>query len=180
MFVGLMRIQNCSYSDQLVRFSGSESGGYTNTPAMAQFAVPLHHNCNYFAANIVCRSDTILIGLATKDFPIRYVPGAASVSIAYNVMTGKVKAVYSSKEHHTLDAPPCFRGDTIGCGIDQSQSKEEGEYIFFTKNGVIVCRMKLAEMMDDLYPVVGFVPTSKNSVVFMDWTTSIYQSQNML
>lgn len=180
MFVGLMRIQNCSYSDQLVRFSGAESGGYTSAPAMAQFAVPLHHNRNYFGANIVRRSDTILIGLAAKDFPIRYVPGAASVSIAYNTMTGKVKAVYNSKEHHTLEAPPCFRGDTIGCGIDQSKSKEEGEYIFFTKNGVLVCRIKLAETIDDLYPVVSFLPTSRNSIVFMDWSTSMYQSGNML
>ncbi len=175
-----MRIQNCSYSDQLVRFSGPESSVYTTAPAMAQFAVPLYHNRNYFAANIVNLSDTVLVGLAAKDFPIRYVPGAASVSIAYNIMTGKVKAVYNSKEHYTLNAPSCVRGDTIGCGIEQSQAKEEDEYVFFTKNGALVCRIKLAKVTDDLYPVVGFMPSNRNSIVFMDWSTSVYQSRNML
>ena len=180
LFVGLMRINNCSYSDQLVRFTGAGNSGYTNAPAMAQFAVPLHHNRNFFSANIVKSSDMILIGLAVKDYPMKYAPGVASVSVAYDVTSAKVKAVYGTDDHHVLNAPHCRRGDTIGCGIDYSKSKEEGEYVVFTRNGKLVCRVKLVELIDDLYPVVGFVPSNKSSVVFMDWSEPVYHPLNLL
>jgi len=182
LFVGLMRIQNCSYSDQLVRFSGAGSSAYSNASAMAQFAVPMHHKRNYFAANIVKRSDSILIGLALKDYPMKYPPGSASVSFAYDVKNGKVKAVYGNEGFCTLDAPVCYRGDTVGCGVQNSRSKEEGEYVFFTRNGSLVSRVSLAavEFIDDLFPVIGFLPDNKNSVVFMDWSTPVFEPRNIL
>ena len=181
LFVGLMRIQNCSYSDQIVRFSGAGSSGYTNAPAMAQFAVPLHHERNYFAANLVHCEDAILIGLAAKDYPMRFAPGGSSVSIAYDTQKGNVRAVYANDSHYNMRAPICTRGDTIGCGIDfQEGRKGAGEFVFFTRNGVMVCRVKLVELLEDLFPVVGFVPSNKNSVVFMNWATPVYQSLNVL
>lgn len=179
LFVGLMRIHNCSYSDQIVRFSGGGNSGYTNASAMAQFAVPLSRERNYFAANLVHSEDAILIGLAAKDYPMRFAPGDSSVSVAYNTVKGCVRAVYSSDSHYNMEAPTCKKGDTIGCGIDRKEgSKGDEEYVFFTKNGVIVCRVKLIQLLENLFPVVGFVPSNRNSVVFMNWTSPIYDRLN--
>ena len=180
-FIGVMRINNCSYSHQIVQFTGSGISGYTQSPALAQFAIPLHSDRRYFAANIVRSKDVIMIGLAVKDYPMKYAPGFTSISIAYDVLRGSIKAVYGPDNFERLDAPVCKLGDTVGCGIalNQTESKDEAPAsVFFTKNGRVVGTVGLVELMEDLYPVVGFIPEEKSSAVFMDWNTPIFEPLN--
>ena len=182
-FVGLMRINNCSYSEQVIHFSGGGSSGYSQAPAMAQFAVPLHREYNHFAANIVKCEDTLLIGLAVRDYPMKYAPGYTSVSIAYDITKGSVRAVYGSDSFHTFDAPKCKAGDTVGCGIDQTtvtDSKTDHSYVFFTKNGTIVRKVQLVETFEELYPIVGIIPKGRSSALFMDWNTPVFEPKNIL
>ena len=179
-FVGLMRINHCSYSGQMVHFGGSGSG-HCLTLGSAQFAVSLGNDRNYFATNIVECNDSILIGLAVKDYPLRYMPGTTSVSIAYDVMKGNIKAVYSSDNFYSITAPVCSAGDTIGCGIDfNSESKTEKPYFFFTVNNVFINKIDISDdvLSEDLYPIIGFVPHNKSSSVFMDWSCLTYDQQN--
>ena len=180
-FIGVMRINNCSYSHQIVQFTGTGNSGYSQAPAMAQFAVPLHNNRRYFAANIVRGKDVILIGLAVKDYPMKYAPGSTSISIAYNVLRGSIKAVYGPENFLNLDAPVCRVGDTVGCGISLNETASKDEppaSVFFTKNGNLVKSVTLTELMEDLYPVVGFVPEEKSSAVFMDWNVPLFEPLN--
>ena len=176
-FVGLMRINNCSYSEQIVKFKGSVSN---SSPAVAQFAIPLAHEHNYYATNILECNDSILVGLAVKDYPLRYPPGSTSVSMAYDAMKGSIRAVYSIDNFHTLDAPTCSRGDTIGCGINfNSESKTEKPYVFYTKNNTLIQKIELpSDLMDDLYPVVSFLPHNKSSSLFMDWNCTTFVQSN--
>lgn len=182
-FVGLMRINNCSYSEQVIHFSGGGNSGYSQAPAMAQFSVPLHREYNHFAANIIKCEDTILIGLAVRDYPMKYAPGYTSVSIAYDITKGNVRAVYGSDNFHSFDAPKCKAGDTVGCGIDTAtatDSKTDQSCVFFTKNGTIVRKVKLVEIFEELYPIVGIVPKGRSSALFMDWNTPIFEPKNVL
>jgi len=181
-FVGLMRINNCSYSDQVVHFSGSGSSRFSQVPAMAQFAVALHRDYNHFAANIIKCEDVLLIGLAVRDYPMKYVPGFTSVSIAYDVTKGNIRAVYSSDNFHNLDAPKCSVGDTVGCGIiiSANSNKTDYGYVFFTKNGTIVSKVQLVETFEELYPIIGIVPKGRSSALFMDWNTPVYEPKNAL
>lgn len=180
-FVGLMRINNCSYSEQIVKFKGLGNSGYCSSPAVAQFAVPLSCERNYFAANIIECNDSVLIGLAVKDYPLRFTPGTTSVSLAYDVMKGSIKAVFNSNNFHSIDAPVCSRGDTIGCGINfNSESKSERPYVFFTKNNVLIRKFNMNNeiVVDDLYPIICFVPHNKSSSVFMDWNSMTFVESN--
>ena len=179
-FVGLMKINNCSYSEQIVKFTGSGSSGYCSSPAVAQFAVALSNDRNYFAMNIVEVNDSILIGLAVRDYSLRYAPGTTSISLAYDILKGCIKAVFSSDNFHTIDAPICSRGDTIGCGINfKSDSKTEKPCIFFTRNNTIIQTVEMTtEIMDNLYPVVCFLPQNKSSSVFMDWNSMSFSQGN--
>ena len=176
-FVGLMRINNCSYSDQVVHLSS----GFSQAPAMAQFAVALHRDYNHFAVNIIKCEDILMIGLAVRDYPMKYAPGFTSVSIAYDVTKGNIRAVYSSDNFHNLDAPKCGVGDTIGCGIIISaNSKTDDGYVFFTKNGTIVSKVQLVETFEELYPIIRIVPKRRSSALFMDWNTPVYEPKNPL
>ena len=180
-FIGVMRINNCSYSHQIVQFSGTGNSGFSQAPAMAQFAIPMHNDRRYFAANIVRNKDIILIGLAAKDYPMKYALGATSISIAYNTFKGNIKAVYGSEDFMLLDAPVCRVGDTVGCGIslNETESKDEAPgCVFFTRNGTLVKTVTLVELMEDLYPVVGFIPEEKSSAVFMDWNMPLFEPLN--
>ena len=180
-FIGVMRINNCSYSHQIVQFSGNGNSGYTQAPAMAQFAVPLHNDRRYFAANIVRCKDVILIGLAVKDYPMKYAPGSTSISIAYNTSRGNIKAVYGPDNFLHVDAPVCKVGDTVGCGISLNETASKNDppgSIYFTKNNILVKSVALIELLEDLYPVVGFIPEQKSSAVFMDWNMPLFQPFN--
>ena len=179
-FVGLSRINNCSYSEQIVKFKGSR-GGICSSPAMAQFAVPLSQFRNYFAANIVECSDYILVGLAVKDYPMKYAPGTTSVSLAYDIMKGSIKAVFDSENYCSFDAPVCARGDTIGCGIEFNvESKTERPFAFFVVNGRLIRKISITtDDFDDLYPIVSFVPNNKSSAVFIDWNSMTYTQSNI-
>ena len=179
-FVGLMRISNCSYFEQIVKFKGSRSSGCNFSPAVAQFGVPLSSHRNYFTANVVECGDSILIGLATKDYPIRYAPGTTSVSVAYNITKGCIKAVFDSENFFSVDGPVCLCGDSVGCGIEfNSDSKTERPYIFFTHNNVLVQKVDMTiELFDDLYPVICFVPQNKSSSIFMDWNSMNFIQSN--
>ena len=180
-FIGVMRISNCSYTHQIVQFNGTGTSGYTQMPAMAQFAVPLHNDRRYFAANIVRNKDIILIGLAVKDYPMKYAPGYTSISIAYNTLKGSIKAVYGPDNFVNLEAPICKVGDTVGCGVslNESESKDDPPgNVFFTKNGTLVKSVPLVELMEDLYPIVGFIPEEKSSAVFMDWNITLFEPVN--
>ncbi len=180
-FVGLMRINNCSYSNQIVVFAG-RNGGETS-PALAQFAVPLHTDRNYFATNIVKRESTILIGLAVRDYPMKYAPGYTSISVAYNVTSGSIRAVFNSESFHTIEAPSCEVGDTVGCGIqDANDSKSDFGYVYFTRNGEVVGTVQLVEVFEELYPVVGMLPGKGpgTSALFMNWNVPVYEPPNLL
>ena len=182
-FIGVMRINNCSYTHQIVQFTGTGNSGYSQSPAMAQFAVPLHNDRRYFAANIVRRKDVILIGLAVKDYPMKYAPGSTSISVAYDILRGTIRAVYGPDNFVNLEAPVCKVGDTVGCGIslNETESKDDPPgSVFFTKNGVFVKSVPLIELMEDLYPVVGFIPEEKSSAVFMDWNVALFEPLNKL
>ena len=180
-FVGLMRINNCSYSDQILHFTGGGNSSYSQAPAMAQFSVPLHNARNYFTANLVKSSDTILIGVAARDYPMKYAPGYTSVSVAYDITKGSIRAVFSSDNFHNLEAPKCKIGDTIGCGIatEMADPKTARYYIFFTKNGMIVKKIEMIEAFEDLYPIVGIIPNGRSSALFMDWNTPVFEPQNV-
>lgn len=181
-FIGLMQIHNCSYSNQVVQFTGGGSSGVSSAPAMAQFAVPLHHSHNYFLANLIRCNDAVLIGLAVRDYPIKYAPGYTSVSVAYDTSRGIVRAVYASNNIHMFDnLPKCTVGDCVGCGIETQRSdpKDERAFIFFTKNGTLVKQVELVDVFEDLYPIVGMVPDGRKSAVFMDWNTPVYVQPNV-
>ena len=181
-FVGLMRINNCSYSDQILHFTGGGNSSYSQAPAMAQFSVPLHNARNYFTANLVKSGDTILIGVAARDYPMKYAPGYTSVSVAYDIIKGSIRAVFSSDNFHNLEAPKCKIGDTIGCGIatETADPKTARYYIFFTKNGMIVKKIEMIEAFEDFYPIVGIIPNGRSSALFMDWNTPVFEPQNVL
>lgn len=177
-FVGLMRINNCSYSNQIVSYSAS--GG---SPAVAQFTVPLHADRNYYAANIVKCESSVLVGLAVRDYPMRFAPGYTSISVAYDVTNGCIRAVFSTESFHMIEAPPCEVGDTVGCGIqDTMDLKTDFSHVFFTRNGQVVGRVRLAEVYEELYPVVGMLPGSApvTSALFMDWNVPVFETQNIL
>ena len=183
-FVGLMRINNCSYSDQIVHFTGSSgSSGGGQAPAMAQFAIPLHRDRNYFSASIVKCDNNILIGLAVRDYPLKYAPGYTSISVAYDVIKGSIRAVYSSDNFHSFDAPKCEIGDIVGCGIEEvTDSKTDHGYVYFTKNRKIVRKVQLVELFEDFYPIVGMIPNRglPAAALFMHWNPPIFEPQNVL
>ena len=114
---------------------------------------------------------------------MKYAPGYTSVSIAYDITKGNVRAVYSSDNFHSFDAPKCKAGDTVGCGIDTAtatDSKTNQSCVFFTKNGTIVRKVQLVEIFEELYPIVGIVPKRRSSALFMDWNTPIFEPKNIL
>ena len=178
--VGLMRISNCSYSDQIVQFSGGNT--QSSAPGIAQFAVPMHNNRSYFAAHILKAEDSILIGLAIKDYPLKYPPGSMSISMAYDITNGSIKAVYDSDNFHSFNDPElkCTVGDRVGCGVVSSDSKSEPGFVYFTRNRVVVKRVELIDLFEDLYPVVGFMAGNKSSMLFMDWNMPLFHSPNLL
>ena len=178
--VGLMRISNCSYSDQIVQFTGGSVQG--STPGFAQFAVPMHKDRNYFVAHILKADDTITIGLAVKDYPMRYPPGSTSISMAYDITKGSIRAVYDGDNFHRFDACElkCTVGDRVGCGVVTSASKSEPTFVYFTRNGCVMKKIQFAELFEDLYPVVGFEPVQRSSLLFMDWNMPLFESPNLL
>jgi hypothetical protein len=179
--VGLMRIRNCSYSEQIVQFTGTGTQGGPAAPGFAQFALPMHKHHNYFAAHILKAEDTVVIGLAVRDYPLRYIPGSMSVSMAYDITKGSIRAVYDSDNFHRFDDPQlvCTVGDRVGCGVVSSDSKSEPGFVYFTRNGVIVKKIQSADLFEDLYPVVGFVADKRASLLFMDWNIP-FDSPNFL
>ena len=179
--VGLMRISNCSYADQIVLFSGSSTQTPTG-PGFAQFALPMHKDHGYFAAHILKAEDTIVIGLAVRDYPLRYLPGSMSISVSYDITKGSIRAVYDSDNFHRFDDPSyvCTVGDRVGCGIVSSDSKSQPGFVYFTRNGVVVKRIELVDLFEDLYPVVGFSAEKRASLLFMDWKMPIFDSPNLL
>ena len=181
-FVGLMRIHNCSYSDQIITFSGGGNSSYSQAPAMAQFSIPLHDSHNYFLTNLIKSSDAILIGVAVRDYPMKYAPGYTSISVAYDIIKGNVRAIFSSDSFHNLEAPKCKIGDTIGCGVvtETIDSKTARNYVFFTKNGMIVKKIEMVGVFEDLYPIIGIIPNGRSSALFMDWNTPVFEPQNVL
>ena len=178
--VGLMRISNCAYSDQIVQFTGGSVQGCT--PGIAQFAVPMHKDRNYFAAHVLKADDTIMIGLAVKDYPMRYPLGSTSVSMAYDITNGSIKAVYDSSNFHRFDSCDlkCTVGDRVGCGVVSSASKSEPTFVYFTRNGCVMKKIQFADLFEDLYPVVGFAPVQRSSLLFMDWNMPLFNSPNLL
>lgn len=177
--VGLMRISNCSYSDQLVQFSGGSSS-HNPAPGTAQFAVPMHKERNYFAAHILKHSDNIVIGLAVRDYPLKYAPGSTSISMAYDITKGTIRAVFDCDNFHTFTAPVCRMGDTIGCGVIASDAKSEPGFVYFTRNNLVIRKIQFAEIFEDLYPIIGFVPNKRSSALFMDWNIPIFDFPNPL
>ena len=177
--VGLMRISNCSYSDQIVEFTGGNSAN-NPAPGIAQFAVPMHKNRNYFAAHILQKSDSVVIGLAVRDYPLKYVPGSTSISMAYNVTNGTTHSVCSSDNFYSFPAPVCSVGDAVGCGLAMSDSKTEPDLVFFTRNNEIIGRIPCPDLFEDLYPIIGFLPNLRSSILFMDWNTPIFEFPNPL
>ena len=180
--VGLMRISNCSYCDQIVQFSGSSSTQNPTTPGFAQFALPMHKDHNYFAAHVLKIEDTVVIGLAVRDYPIKYLPGSMSVSISYDITKGSIRAVYDSDNFHRFDDSSfvCCVGDRVGCGVVSSDSKLRPSFIYFTRNGVVLKRIELVDLFEDLYPVVGFSADKRTSLLFMDWRRPLFDSPNFL
>ena len=164
--VGLLRIVNCSYSNQLLHYTGSSG----TDPAIAQFAVALHQDCNYYCANVVNLKDTVVFGLATRDFSVRDIPGRSSVSVAYDITNGQIDAVYNVDKCFQFRAPKCCPGDTVGCGVEASESKAVQGYVFFTRNGMVVQKIELNYVFDDLYPIVGIRSINNDSSLFMVWS----------
>lgn len=180
--VGLMRISNCAYSDQIVQFTGSSISQVGSTPGIAQFAVPMHKDRNYFAAHVLKADDSIAIGLAVRDYPLKYIPGSTSISMAYDITKGSIRAVFDSENFHNFDAEEmkCEVGDRVGCGVVSSDSKSEPNFVYFTRNGRIVKKIEFADIFEDLYPVVGFAPGQRSSLLFMDWNMPLFDSPNLL
>ena len=180
--VGLMRIHNSSYSDHMLVFNGGTSTG----PANAQFAIALNTTQNYYTANIVEIKDYIRIGLAPRDYPLSHAPGMSSYSVAYDVTAGTIRGVFGPNDIRGERAPKCQPGDIVGCGVllaesdISSDSKKSTYYAFFTHNGMSIHQMELPEFYDDLFPIVGFLPEGKKSAVYMDWTVTSFEAQNIL
>ena len=164
--VGLLRIVNCSYSSQLLNYTGSSG----TDPAIAQFAVALHRECNYYCANVVNLKDTVVFGLATWDFSVKDIPGRSSVSVAYDITGGQIDAVFNVDNVFQFRAPKCSQGDTVGCGVEASESKTSQGYVYFTRNGMIVQKIELNYIVDDLYPIVGIRSIENCSTLFMVWS----------
>ena len=164
--IGLLRIVNCSYSNQLLHYSGNSG----TDPAIAQFAVALHRESNYYCANVVNLKDTVVVGLATQDFSVKDVPGRSSVSVAYDITNGQIDAVYNVDKCFQFRAPRCLPGDMVGCGIEMSESKSVQGYVFFTRNGMVVQKIELSSVFDDLYPIVGIRSAGNYSTLFMVWS----------
>ena len=177
--VGLMRISNCSYSDQIVEFTGGNSAN-NPAPGIAQFAVPMHKDRNYFAAHILQKSDSVVIGLAVRDYPFKYAPGSTSISMAYDITNGTTRTVCSSDNFSSFPAPVCNVGDAVGCGLAMSDSKTEPDFVFFTRNNEIIRKIPCPDLFEDLYPIIGFVPKLRSSILFMDWNTPIFEFPNPL
>lgn len=179
--VGILRIHNCSYADKILHYSGSASPG----TATAQFAVSLNSSRNYYTAQIIHAMDNIWVGLATRDYPVTHAPGMSSFSIAYNIHTGYMKAVFSHDlQNKQLSA--CKVGDTIGCGLmavkldDSTDKKTTSLQVYFTRNGKMLHQVQLTESHQDLYPTIGFLPVDKNSILYMDWNTTSFELENSL
>ena len=180
--VNLMRINNCSYVDQIISFVGSGHSGCNSTPAIAQFSIPLSKNYSYYCAGILDCNDDTYIGLAVKDYPLKYVPGSSSISIAYDVKKGNVRAVFNSDNFSDISLETCKQGDVIGCGIYFTEDpKKCSTYIFFTRNHKKLCKIDIPDevLFEDLYPIVGFFPQKKFSFLFMHWNTFKFSAINV-
>ena len=179
--VGLMRIHNCSYSDNILSYTSGGMDGLAN----AHFAVSLNSARNYFSVCPLSLNDCIRIGLASKDYPLTHSPGNSSFSVAYDIVNGTIKAVFGS-DIQAVSAPACVSGNIVGCGIttSETENKSSNYNVFFTLNGHVIQRLKLPhttnELFPDLYPVVGFIPDKKQSSVYMDWSMPIFEQQNIL
>ena len=177
--VGLLRIQNCSYSDSLLLYTG----GSTDGPAIANahFAVSMSSARNYFSTCLTNLNDNVLVGLVTNDYPLNIVPGKQSFSVAYDVFSGKVESTFG-KENVKSFVKRCHRGDVVGCGLSPSESKPTYFTFFFVVNGCIVHQLKLSQATttSDWFPVVGFLPVRKQSSIYLDWSNPLYEAQNIL
>ena len=176
LIIGLMRSYNCSYSDQILKYSGGPSGGM----AKAQFNIALANERNFFAANIICMDeDVIIIGIANRDYPDQHVPGESSFSIAYNVSRGVIKAVCG----HTIQnqkAIKCRVGDSVGCGVQWASDSKDPPCVFFSRNGMIVNQIEIPIPDEDLFPIIGIVPKSRKCILRMDWSNHYFGPQNVL
>jgi hypothetical protein len=182
MPVGLMRIHNCSYSENVVFFNGGIGQGSAN----AQFAVPLNTTCNYFTANVLVLNDPVKIGLAPRDFPLSHAPGMSSYSISYDIKIGIIKGVFGHVVK-SIKVSKCSIGDVVGCGIllvdsdsESSDKKKSSYHAFFTRNKDVLHQMELVDLNDDIFPIIGFVPENKMSAVYMDWSCTSFEPFNVL
>ena len=175
--VGLLRIHNCSYSDNMLLYTG----GSGEAPANAHFAVSLSSVRNYFSANLVKIHDDILVGLVPKEYPIAFCPGKRSFSIAYNVSSGVIESALDNTNEKFL-VPKCQKGDTVGCGIIQSETKPVYFSVYFVANGNTIFQMKMSQKVSvtDWFPAVGFLPNRKNSSIYLSWNCILFQPQNVL
>ena len=105
-----------------------------------------------------------------------------SVSMAYDITKGSIRAVYDSDNFHRFDDSSlvCSVGDRVGCGVVSSDSKSRPGFVYFTRNGVVVKRIGLTDLFEDLYPVVGFSAEKRSSLLFMDWKRPLFDSPNLL
>lgn len=95
--------------------------------------------------------ECIAIGLATKDFELKRLPGWDENSYGYHSDDG---AIFHGRGRQVASYGPSFgAGDTVGCGIDY-----ESRSIFFTVNGnyqgIAFATIDLIEGQV-LYPTVG-------------------------
>ena len=177
--VGLMRIHNCSYSDNVLAFGGSNVRG----PANAHFAVSLNSSRNYFSVSLLNLNDNILVGLVSKDYPVTQTPGEQSFSIAYNVLAGTVQSQVGN-ETKKMVAVKCQPGDVVGCGIFSSDESKSAKFtFFFVVNKKIVHQSKISKVPSsvvDWFPAVGFLPVTKSSSVYLNWNYPLFEYQNTL
>ena len=174
--VGLMRIHNCSYSDNILTFNGSGVKG----PGNAHFAVPLTSARNFFSVSLLNINDHVVIGLVSKDFPVTSSPGKQSFSIAYDVLAGNVEFAIGNKRE-TLNVQKSDNGDIIGCSMVPSETKPAYFTVYFLVNQQNVCEFKISDVSAvDWFPVVGFKPVKRSSHVYVNWSHSVFEPQNIL
>jgi hypothetical protein len=76
--------------------------------------------------------ECVAVGLATRDFELKRLPGWDNASYGYH---GDDGAIFHGKGRQLATYGPSFgAGDTVGCGVDY-----ESRSIFFTLNGKYPC-----------------------------------------
>ena len=96
------------------------------------------------------------------------------------MLAGNVEFAIGNKRE-TLNVQKSDNGDIIGCSMVPSETKPAYFTVYFLVNQQNVCEFKISDVSAvDWFPVVGFKPVKRSSHVYVNWSNSVFEPQNIL